>query len=240
MKKLLLATALASLGFTTAANATIWTVWSSSYTPGFPTGSATGTMGGVGVSYSGEINSGIGNPACGGICFSGPAVDLYPSWTPPSSYVGGIVTTAPTEADGIIQMTGGPGSMTDTITFSAPVKNPVIAIWSLGASGTLAQFVFAETPTFEAGGPSTEYGGSPITVLGDTVSGMEGNGVVALLGTYSSISFTTPKYESWYGFTVGSAVPESSTWAMMMLGFAGLGYAGFRRAAKSRAAISIT
>jgi hypothetical protein len=26
---------------------------------------------------------------------------------------------------------------------------------------------------------------------------------------------------------IGSAVPEPSTWAMMLLGFAGLGYAGF-------------
>jgi PEP-CTERM motif len=26
-----------------------------------------------------------------------------------------------------------------------------------------------------------------------------------------------------------SAVPEPSTWAMLLLGFAGLGYAGFRR-----------
>ena len=32
------------------------------------------------------------------------------------------------------------------------------------------------------------------------------------------------------------AVPEPSTWAMMLLGFAGLGYAGFR---KARSAISI-
>jgi hypothetical protein len=28
---------------------------------------------------------------------------------------------------------------------------------------------------------------------------------------------------------VGSAVPEPSTWAMMLLGFAGLGFAGYRR-----------
>jgi hypothetical protein len=28
-------------------------------------------------------------------------------------------------------------------------------------------------------------------------------------------------------------VPEPSTWAMMMLGFAGLGYAAFRRSAKA-------
>jgi hypothetical protein len=32
-----------------------------------------------------------------------------------------------------------------------------------------------------------------------------------------------------------SGVPEPSTWAMMALGFAGLGYAAFRRNVKSRA-----
>ena len=34
-----------------------------------------------------------------------------------------------------------------------------------------------------------------------------------------------------------SGVPEPSTWAMMALGFAGLGFAGFRRA-KARPAIA--
>ena len=35
-----------------------------------------------------------------------------------------------------------------------------------------------------------------------------------------------------------STVPEPSTWAMMLLGFAGLGYVGFRKA-RARSAISI-
>jgi hypothetical protein len=34
----------------------------------------------------------------------------------------------------------------------------------------------------------------------------------------------------------GSTIPEPSTWAMMLLGFAGLGYAGWRRARQVRAA----
>jgi hypothetical protein len=33
---------------------------------------------------------------------------------------------------------------------------------------------------------------------------------------------------------MGSSVPEPSTWAMMMLGFASLGYAAFRRSSKTR------
>jgi hypothetical protein len=37
-------------------------------------------------------------------------------------------------------------------------------------------------------------------------------------------------------FETGSAVPEPSTWAMMALGFVGLGFAGYRRA---RTAMSI-
>jgi hypothetical protein len=35
-------------------------------------------------------------------------------------------------------------------------------------------------------------------------------------------------------FAVLDAAPEASTWVMMVLGFAGLGYAGFRRNAKAR------
>ncbi len=35
-----------------------------------------------------------------------------------------------------------------------------------------------------------------------------------------------------------SAVPEPSTWAMMLLGFAGLGFAGYRRARAGRATLA--
>jgi PEP-CTERM motif len=39
-----------------------------------------------------------------------------------------------------------------------------------------------------------------------------------------------------FDFAVGGAVPEPSTWAMMLIGFAGLGYAGYRRAREPFAA----
>ena len=39
-----------------------------------------------------------------------------------------------------------------------------------------------------------------------------------------------------FDFAVGGAVPETSTWAMMLVGFAGLGYVGYRRAREPRAA----
>jgi hypothetical protein len=41
-----------------------------------------------------------------------------------------------------------------------------------------------------------------------------------------------------FEFDMGSSVPEPSTWAMMMLGFVGLGYAAFRRSAKAHALVT--
>ena len=39
-----------------------------------------------------------------------------------------------------------------------------------------------------------------------------------------------------FDFALGGAVPEPSTWAMMLLGFTGLGFAGYRRARDQRPA----
>jgi hypothetical protein len=50
----------------------------------------------------------------------------------------------------------------------------------------------------------------------------------------------SPSYEGFDGVSAAltSGVPEPSTWAMMLLGFAGLGFAGYRRAKSGGTAIS--
>jgi PEP-CTERM motif len=55
------------------------------------------------------------------------------------------------------------------------------------------------------------------------------------LGAFTTATFTTT--HNAFEFSLGATpVPEPSTWAMMTLGFAGLGYAAFRRnSTKSRA-----
>jgi hypothetical protein len=62
------------------------------------------------------------------------------------------------------------------------------------------------------------------------------------LVTISGLSpFTTVKFATTgnaFEFSI-AAIPEPSTWAMMVLGFAGLGYAAFRQNSKSRAAVAI-
>jgi hypothetical protein len=39
------------------------------------------------------------------------------------------------------------------------------------------------------------------------------------------------------GLSVSSAIPEPATWAMMLIGFTGLGYAAFRRSAKDQLSV---
>jgi hypothetical protein len=52
------------------------------------------------------------------------------------------------------------------------------------------------------------------------------------------VFFTASSTTNAFEFDMGSSVPEPSTWAMMMLGFVGLGYAAFRRSAKAHALVT--
>jgi hypothetical protein len=181
------------------ADTVTWAVWNTPATStGLTSGAATATMGAINVNYTGEVES-------------VDPLGAYPSWNPASTYTDGtFITNAPAPSDGIVQLFGGQGTSTDTITFSTPVANPVMAVWSLGSvvSGPdPATFDFTASEPFAiiAGGPSQEYGGSSIFLTGggSDVTGLEGNGTIEFYGTYSSITFTTPSFENWYGFTVG-------------------------------------
>jgi len=192
------------------ADVIVWTDWTS-FTAGTTNGTATGTAGSVGVSYSGQVlsNSNTNNTS-GGV-----------SWGPASTFSGGSISNPPPFRD-IITLQGGTGTGTNTIRFSTPVVDPVMAIWSLGAGGAPASFVFtaSEPFTIQSGGPSIEFGGSSITKSGNVVNGAEGNGTIRFSGTFSEITWTNPQFEFFYGFTAGVAggltpVPEPSTWLLV-------------------------
>jgi len=194
-----------------------WATWTGD-APGNP-GSATGTIGSINVNYAGQTDALLIN---------------YPSWAPSSSYTGGDVGNAPPQANNAVKLEGGSG-ITETITFSSPIVNPVMAIWSLGQSNDPTYFDFSSGQTFNivAGGPSAEYGGGTITRSGQNVQGVEGNGVIEFDGTFSSITFTTPSFENYYAFTVGedvnktSVTPEPGSLALLGTGLVAL--AGLRR-----------
>jgi hypothetical protein len=205
-----------------------WTNWSS-VTAGNP-GSATGTAGGITVTYSGQT-SGSTN---------------VPSWTPASTFTGGVVGNAPPHTP-TIQIEGG-SALSESITFSSTVVDPIFAIWSLGQTGDTASFDFASKAgqpfTVLGGGPSAEFFGQAITANGPSVDGTEGNGLVQFMGSFDSITFTTPTFENYYAFTVGfdsdltngpgptpGPVPEPATLALFGIGLAAL---PILRSARSR------
>ncbi len=51
-----------------------------------------------------------------------------------------------------------------------------------------------------------------------------------------SVDLISPEFPAVDQVQIGSAVPEPSTWAMMLLGFAGLGFAGYRTSRRTAAA----
>ena len=169
---------------------TLWTDWTSARVAS--PGSAVGTLDGITVTYNGEV---ISRTVTDG---------TFTGWVPDSSFVDGtVVTSSPREVGDIIGISGEYTGI-NTITFASAVVDPVMAIWSLGSPSLPTSFdSFTVTPTFVVGGPNGDYGGEPIMVSGNTVSGQEGNGVVQFAGAISAISWTnTP--ELWYGFTVGA------------------------------------
>ena len=119
--------------------------------------------------------------------------------------------TRPATADGIVQIFGGANTGTHTITFSQAVLNPVLAIWSLGQPGLLAQFVFGQSFTIQSGGPNAEYGGAD-----DHRGGQYGlrerrqrrDPVQRQLDV--DHAGPTRSLEDWYGFTVGVPVVSPS------------------------------
>jgi hypothetical protein len=194
-----------------------WTNWTTG-AAGNP-GSASGTLaGGITVTYSGQTSG----------------LTTAPSWTPVSTFSGGPVGNAPPSTASIALEGTTPGTpvIMESINFSAPVVDPVFAIWSLGQTGQPASFDFLskspENFNLISGGPSNEFAGTSITVNGQTVNGTEGNGVIQFDGTFTSIDFTTPNFENFYAFTVGydqtltPSVPEPASLSLFGLGLAAL------------------
>jgi hypothetical protein len=108
---------------------------------------------------------------------------------------------------------------------------PYVSTWNVGAFTDTTQLALLGV----FGGPTlTSWSAFDV---GAIWSGVVPTGATRLyFGFADTRGFDGPS--GWYNDNTGSftveGVPEASTWAMMALGFAGLGYAAFRRSVKGR------
>ena len=136
------------------------------------------------------------------------------------------------------QFTGGEGPVTgEEVEFSVTFKTP----FTLGPAdhvffrpevdlGSAGNFLWLSAPK------PIVAPGTPFT--GDLQTWMRTDGAGALAPDWSRVG-TDITHQGPFNATfslTGVVVPELSTWAMMLLGFAGLGYAGWRRVRQPRLA----
>ena len=185
--------------------------------------SASGTIGLVGLSFSGNIS-----PAAQTSCGTN-------FWIPSAPYLSATVDNAPPPCD-IIRLTGGAGTGTQTLTFSSPVTNPVMAILSLGTPTLVVTYDFDADFTILSFGPGFFGGPGTLSKPASTIlSGVEGHGAIQFTGTFTSISWTIPTAEFWHGFQVGlpAAIPEPSSVVLVLAGLMSLGAMRIRRRVRS-------
>ncbi len=166
-------------------------------------------------------------------------------WNPTAPYISPQVDNAPPAAE-MLALVGGTGGDVYTITLSEPIKDPIMAIVSLGNSGTAITYDFDRPFTIVSQGTGYWGGTSAATcaatpstcslkeLAGDVLQGQEGHGTIQFIGTFSTFSWTAPTYENWHGFNFGirttealepgPSVPEPGTLALLGLALAGLGF----------------
>lgn len=157
-------------------------------------------------------------------------------WNPSAPYMSAQVDNAPPTPD-ILALVGGQ-NQTYRVTLSEPIKDPIMAIVSLGQPNVPTTYDFDSPFTIVSQGPGY-WGGnaSSLTQLpGDILKGNEGHGTIQFIGTFSTFSWMVPTPETWHGFTFGirttqaiepnpptASVPdEGSTVVLMGLALAGL------------------
>lgn len=182
-----------------ASAAVTWTDWQQA-----GGGTATGVAGGVGVTYTGGYQFVNTN---GGIAYWDS-----PAWDGTAG--------RPSGSD-IIALTG---AGQKTITFSSAVSDVYLAIMSWNGQTNV---VFDRAFTQEGWVRGCGYWGcgvlTNVTPISFTSTG-ESHGILKFAGPITSLTFTDSNNENWHGIQVGiNAVPEPSTWAMLILGFGMLG-----------------
>ena len=193
------------------------------FTPGSGSAAFGGGSGGFGGGGGGGANGGGGG---GG--YSGGGGGVNEGGGGGGSYAASVLTVTSSQAG----ENSGEGEVTiDGVSVGA--VGSIVSYTSTDASFDIVAYGAQGGGSFRfAGSPGAEFGGDvtlPIgTVLDILVGQAGGSGSIAGLGGGGGGggSFVWIVSEP-------AVVPEPSTWAMMLVGFAGLGFAGYRRTRKT-------
>lgn len=129
-------------------------------------------------------------------------------WNPASPYISEDVENAPSDRD-ILKLAGGQ-NQTYRVTLSAVIKDPIMAIVSLGAPRQPTSCDF-DAPFEIVSQGAGYFGGSEnalVPLPDDVLHGTEGHGTIRFLGQFSTISWTVPTFEPWHGFTFAIRTTE--------------------------------
>jgi hypothetical protein len=163
-------------------------------------------------------------------------------WNPSAPYLSSAVDNAPPDPD-IIRLLGGSTTTTYKLTLSEAIKDPIMAIVSLGQPATFVTYAF-DRP-FDIVSQGTGFWGGNATTLvelpGNILRGNEGHGTIQFIGTFDSFSWTAPTAENWHGFQFGirtaerldpdpTGVPEPGSLALIAVAIAGMMAARSRNA----------
>ncbi len=141
-------------------------------------------------------------------------------WNPSTPYISSQVDNAPPGTD-LLALMGGQNQIY-RVTLGAAIKDPIMAIVSLGSPSIPTTYDFDSPFTIVSQGAGY-WGGSStsLSILpGDVLRGAEGHGTIQFIGTFSTFSWVVPTPENWHGFTFGvrttvalepPAVPDSAS-----------------------------
>ncbi len=164
-------------------------------------------------------------------------------WNPSTPYISTQVDNAPPDTD-IVALIGGV-NQTYRVTLSEAIKDPIMAIVSLGRTTLPTTYDFDSPFTIVSQGAGF-WGGSATALQqqpGDILLGNEGHGTIQFIGTFNTFTWEVPTPEQWHGFTFGirttlaiepdpvdpSTVPEPITAGLSLVGLGTLGMATRRR-----------
>jgi hypothetical protein len=151
-------------------------------------------------------------------------------WSPSTPYTSAQVDNPPPPCD-IVALIGGV-NQTYVVTLSEAIKDPIMAVLSLGQPSVFTTYDF-DSP-FDIVSQGTGFWGGTSSSLaelpGDILRGNEGHGTIQFIGTFSTFSWEVPTPENWHGFTFGirtterieptppTAVPEPASLLLLLGG----------------------